>query len=255
VDALELRSRATTTLLAAWEAYARGRSGAAVLRRPGVAVAVFPEGPEREVYNNAVLAGGLDRDGRERAIAAMEGAYRRAGVVRFAAWTHDEDPAMQAALGARGYTLAETTRAMSAVLAELPSLRPTVELEPIGWPEYLSYLVAAGLPGGLLEGTDPRAFHLLAARHDGAIVATGLAHEAGGDCGIYNISTLPAVRRRGLATAVTAGLVQAARSRGCTTASLQASPMAEGLYTRLGFRDLGRILEYAPPGDEERRRP
>jgi predicted GNAT family acetyltransferase len=43
---------------------------------------------------------------------------------------------------------------------------------------------------------------------------------------------------------VTALLLHDALAAGCTTASLQA--MAERLYARLGFRDLGRILEYAP---------
>jgi hypothetical protein len=44
---------------------------------------------------------------------------------------------------------------------------------------------------------------------------------------------------------VTAALLDGARERGLVTASLQATPMAEGLYARLGFRDLGRILEHA----------
>jgi hypothetical protein len=48
------------------------------------------------------------------------------------------------------------------------------------------------------------------------------------------------------ATAVTAAQLYAARGRGCRTASLQSTPMAEGVYRSMGFRDLGRILEYAP---------
>jgi hypothetical protein len=34
--------------------------------------------------------------------------------------------------------------------------------------------------------------------------------------------------------------------RGCRTASLQATPLAEGMYAAAGFRDLGRFLGYAP---------
>jgi predicted GNAT family acetyltransferase len=48
---------------------------------------------------------------------------------------------------------------------------------------------------------------------------------------------------------VTALLLHDAMARGCTTASLQATAMAERLYSRLGFRDLGRILEYVPAPD------
>jgi hypothetical protein len=47
--------------------------------------------------------------------------------------------------------------------------------------------------------------------------------------------------------AVSAYRVHDALARGCRTASLQSTEMAEGMYTALGFRDLGRILEFAPP--------
>ena len=66
----------------------------------------------------------------------------------------------------------------------------------------------------------------------------------GGDCAVGNVSTLEHARRRGLATAITARLLADAQVRGCTAASLQATPMAEGVYAALGFRDLGRFLEF-----------
>ena len=56
MDDTKLYQRGIETLVASWEANARGASGAAVLRSPGVAVAVFPNEPERAVYNNALLA-------------------------------------------------------------------------------------------------------------------------------------------------------------------------------------------------------
>jgi hypothetical protein len=40
--------------------------------------------------------------------------------------------------------------------------------------------------------------------------------------------------------------VHAALARGCETASLQSTPMVERMYAAVGFRDLGRILEYVP---------
>src|SRR3954454_17221998 len=48
------------TLLACWEENARGASGASLQRLPGVTAAVFPNEPERLVYNNAVLERGGD---------------------------------------------------------------------------------------------------------------------------------------------------------------------------------------------------
>lgn len=41
-----------------------------------------------------------------------------------------------------------------------------------------------------------------------------------------------------------------AYARACRTASLQSTPMAERVYASVGFRDLGRILEYVPPAPE-----
>ena len=73
-----------------------------------------------------------------------------------------------------------------------------------------------------------------------------MAFDHGGDCGIYNVGTLERARRRGLGTALTALQLHDALARGCRTASLQSTQMAERVYAAVGFRDLGRILEYVP---------
>jgi predicted GNAT family acetyltransferase len=101
-----------------------------------------------------------------------------------------------------------------------------------------------GLPPDFLATADHAAFHLLAARIDGETVAAALACDFAGDSGIYNVGTVEKARRRGLGTALTAAQVYDARDRGCRTASLQSTPMAERVYAAVGFRDLGRFLEY-----------
>jgi predicted GNAT family acetyltransferase len=73
-----------------------------------------------------------------------------------------------------------------------------------------------------------------------------MAFDHNGDCGVFNMGTLEAARRRGIGTALAARHVRDAIERGCTTASLQSTTMAERVYARVGFRDLGRILEYVP---------
>ncbi|HET7446188.1 MAG TPA: GNAT family N-acetyltransferase [Solirubrobacterales bacterium] len=246
--AADLYDRQLATLLASWEANARGCADAAVLRPGGVAAAVFPTGAERDVYNNAVLARGLGPDARAVAVAAMESAYAAAGVGHFAAWTDDGDAGMQAELTGRGYAIAETTRVMAMSLDDFDPL----ETDPVGvvvgpapWAMYLKYLHGLGLPEDLLAGVDAGAYRVVAARVGEETVATGLAFEHDGDCGIFNVSTLEPFRRRGIAAAVTARLIAAARTAGCTTASLQSTPIAEGVYARLGFRYLGRFLEFA----------
>jgi predicted GNAT family acetyltransferase len=98
----------------------------------------------------------------------------------------------------------------------------------------------------LLGGVDPSAFQVLAVRLDGESVATALAFDHDRDCGVFNVSTLEPARRRGLGTAITVRLLRDALERGCTTASLQSTEMAERVYAAVGFRDLGRIIEYVP---------
>ncbi len=73
-----------------------------------------------------------------------------------------------------------------------------------------------------------------------------MAYDHDGDCGVFNVVTLDVARRRGLGTALTTRHVHDAVERGCSTASLQSTTMAERVYARVGFRDLGEILEYVP---------
>ena len=59
------------------------------------------------------------------------------------------------------------------------------------------------------------------------------------------MTTIERARRRGIGAAVSAKLVRDAWHRGCTTATLQSTPVAERMYASIGFRDLGRIVEYS----------
>lgn len=242
----DLYIRGSETLLASWEEYARGSAGAALHRLSGVAAAVFPSEPERAVYNNALLDRDLGPTERAAAVDAIEAAYARAGIERYAAWVHESDEAMRAELSGRGYTLDESTRAMGMSLTDIALSRPEIDLGPSHWSEHLEYLRIVGVPPGLLSGADPSAFHILVARLAGENVATAMAFDHDGDCGVFNVSTLEAARRRGLGTALTARHIHDAAARGCSTASLQSTAMAERVYAAVGFRDLGRILEYVP---------
>lgn len=245
----ELYARGAATLLASWEEYARGAEDAALRRLGGVSAAVFPHEPERSVYNNALLERALGPDERLRALDLMEDAYTSAGVTRFAAWVHESDRAMLDDLERRGYGINEYTRAMGTSLDDvrIPTavVAPDVELAPAGWGDYLRFLPAFGTPARLLAGTDPSAFRVLTARIHGETVAAAISIDVDGDCGIFNVGTVEHARRQGLATALTALHLREAVDRGCRTASLQSTEMAERLYSGIGFRDLGRILEYA----------
>ena len=241
---VDLYRRGAETLLGSWEEYARGANGAAVRHFPGVGVAVFPNEPERAVYNNALLERDLAAAERADALEAMEATYAAAGVTRFAAWVHERDQALCGDLRRRGYMLDSSTRAMGMALDEIGLPRPQLDLGPPDWLEYLRILRSFGAPPGLLSGADPARFHVLVARLGGENVATAMAFDHGGDCGIYNVGTLEHARRRGLGTALTTHHLHDALARGCRTASLQSTAMAERVYAAVGFRDLGRILEY-----------
>src|SRR6478752_6517525 len=101
----DLFARGVATLLASWEAYASSCDGAELKRLPGVSVAVFPSGPERAFYNNALLERDLGRTASAAAVDATEATYRSAGIERYAVWIHESDEAMRDELGRRGYRI------------------------------------------------------------------------------------------------------------------------------------------------------
>jgi ribosomal protein S18 acetylase RimI-like enzyme len=243
VRCAELYARGVQTLLASWELYSRGSRGAAVIRAAGVTSAVFPEEPERSVFNNAVFERDLGPAQRAQALDAMAHAYASASVERFAAWVHESDDAMRDELEARGYVLSESTRAMGMALADVRVARPELELAEPDWEDCVRVI---GVPKGLLSGVDQRAFRVLVARSDGESAAAAMTLDHHDDCGIYNVGTIEHARRRGLGSAVTARAVHDAAERGCRTATLQSTQMAERVYAAVGFHDLGRFLEYMP---------
>jgi ribosomal protein S18 acetylase RimI-like enzyme len=234
--------RGMATAVACWEHFAAGTEGATVLEAPGVSAAVFPLGPERAIYNNAVLE--RDLSDPRTAVIAMEEAYSAAGITGFAAWVHETDAAMIEELERRDYSCNEVTRAMSMSLEDLVAPAPSIEIRQPSWCEYQAFLELVDVPPGLLSGVDPAELDVVMASSDGMNVATALAFDHDGDCGIFNVATLAWARRRGLGTALTTHLLHAATRRGCTTASLQSTAVAERVYGAVGFRDLGRILEY-----------
>ena len=77
---------------------------------------------------------------------------------------------------------------------------------------------------------------------DGGPVAASQLFVTDAIAGIYYVATLEAYRRRGYGEEMTRhAMIDGARS-GCTTASLQASPMGRPIYERMGYRT---VFEYA----------
>jgi GNAT superfamily N-acetyltransferase len=75
---------------------------------------------------------------------------------------------------------------------------------------------------------------------DGGVVASGQVSPRGDVAEVVGVATLPAVRRRGIAAAITARLVSAARDAGASTVFLSAGSEAVArVYRHVGFNDIG----------------
>jgi GNAT superfamily N-acetyltransferase len=75
-------------------------------------------------------------------------------------------------------------------------------------------------------------------------VATAELTIGGGLVGVYNVSTVPAFRGRGIGTAMTHTPLAAAKDAGHRTAILQAATQGVRTYQRLGFASFGMITEF-----------
>lgn len=78
--------------------------------------------------------------------------------------------------------------------------------------------------------------HHLLGRLDGAPVATATLLPAAGIGGIYDVSTVPEARRRGIGMAMTLAALREARRLGYEIVFLQPSAMGRPLYERIGFQ-------------------
>jgi GNAT superfamily N-acetyltransferase len=111
--------------------------------------------------------------------------------------------------------------------------------------------VVAGAYGwpGFAAAMERLPFHPYVARHDGRNACCMGIFEHEGDACVQLVGTIPEARGRGLASRLLLRALADARERGCRTTTLQATRAGHPVYTRLGYRDLGRIQMW------ERRKP
>ena len=95
----------------------------------------------------------------------------------------------------------------------------------------------------------PPGIRAIIASVDGTPASCGVAYETEGLGAVGWVATLPAFRRRGLGTLVTAVAADALFDAGASGVTLQASPDGLPVYARMGFREVTQYRIWLPPGD------
>lgn len=169
-------------------------------------------------------------------------------------WADEERDLIDAA-GERGLLTVMDTPGM--VCDErLPDAAPPdgIELRPItSPPEVAAYLAMAdraytslGLPAGWILDTAPDTLQLppnliaIGAFDDETLLSGAYVLFSHGIAGVYLVATADEARGRGLADLVTRAVTNVAFDRGVPFVTLQASPMGESVYRRMGYRDVYR---------------
>lgn len=80
--------------------------------------------------------------------------------------------------------------------------------------------------------------------HNERPVATAATFRVAGVVGLYEVATLPELRRQRIASRMTYWALDDARQDGCTLATLVSSTMAERLYRGMGFVEYCRLVIY-----------
>jgi len=177
-------------------------------------------GDEPEALPEALVAAGLRESEEETAMVCDLGELRGERT-----WPED--------LEVRRARTAEDVHEFGRLLAGLaePADGAVVEFYRRAAP----WLLQDGCPIGLYVG-----------RRNGRSVSTAEVTVAGGVAGLYNVSTAVDERRRGIGSAMTVLPLQEAVASGIGVGVLQAAPEGLGVYERVGFVRVGRIVEYKP---------
>lgn len=102
----------------------------------------------------------------------------------------------------------------------------------------ISAIKKAMLGEGLASCAPGRAFVGL---HEGLPVCCAASHLSAGVNGIYNVATTKAARHHGYGLAVILKALERGRRHGYRYGVLQSSALAEGLYRKIGFREVCRV--------------
>lgn len=212
-----------------------------------------------------VFANGVARvDDAVRAADVLAAAHdffgtRRRGFTAFARSTPADEDLVHALEEADVTRLLDSPEMICPARLEDRPPASGVELRRVADPEGVRDLVAVnseaytslGMPADRVREAfaDPRpvlAPHLAAyvAYLDGAPTSTAMANLSHGIGGVYWVGTLESARHHGLADTCTRAVTNWAFDRGAAAVSLQASPMGEPIYRRMGYEERYRYYGY-----------
>jgi len=227
---------------------ARASRGGSALELPGVAAAIVPAMPARSVVNCVVYE---DVDALGTALDQLAAAYDEAGVNAWTVWVHEDDARAQELLSSAGHVLDAEPMAQA---RPLEGIEPPAEegLDLVANPTVADFdPIVEGAYGwsGFGAAMERLPFHPYAARHEGRPAACLGIFDHDGDAGVELVGTIPEARGRGLASRLLLRALADAGKRGCKTTTLQATRAGYPVYSRLGYRDFGRVQMW------ERRKP
>lgn len=242
IDEQELRRRAIEGVRQEAIAFGSGSPSSRLIQRQGLIASVTPAAPQRSLFNSVYYE---DPVALRREIEALAETYEAAGVSAWTVWVPDEDRDTARMLADRGHLLDAEPRAMA---MELVDLGDALEAPAGVTPGPIDAPVCAELndraygygPDGFragLAGETTIRWH--GAFDGGDPVGCVGTIDVGDDCCVTGVATPPEQRGRGIASWLLRQVLDDARGRGLTTASLQATRAGAPLYERLGFRDFG----------------
>jgi GNAT superfamily N-acetyltransferase len=217
--------RYLASLAGSWEALAAPHTEARVVRGDGFLASRLDRHP---VLNNVAL---LRPDALDAALTVFD------GTDHYAVWS--ADPPTAAEIEAAGLVRDTTTVPMVCDLSAPPSDVDGVR-EGVA-PETVADIT--GVDVALLRGV-PGLWTFASAGLESCLVLLPVDT----DVNVGFVGTRGSARRRGFAGRVLRYALRAARDRGFRTASLQSTPMAQGLYRQAGFVPVGHWQEWMPTG-------
>ena len=247
VDGAELLAAMDRNMVAVYAADTRATPGGEVVETDSLVLCRTPHGTVST--NMAIVTGPIDVDAIRRLTAEVYGRASRG----FAVWTREHaDRELEPALAASGFTQIHREPGMIFVPRELRSPAAPTDAEIVavtddaGRAEYARVMARSFAVYGAPEDSVVEHFATLAAVcapatqaflawRDGRALAGAILYMLDGIGGIGWVGTVPEAFRRGYGRAVTQAVIDEGVGRGARFLNLQASPMGEPMYRRMGF--------------------